>query len=213
MTLGVMHLWQRDYEAATAHFDEFNRDHPQHASCIYAMSGTAKWCLDGAREAVNTWEAGVDCEYADVGLGVTIPLLLFFASVFEPQLCFKNETQKLLGLKCDDSRSRTWPGPLAHFILAHINEGQLRSECSDKTHGSVASRHLQADFYAGVIEYQKGNAAEFNDRVARISNVSWDDFDIDRNSFIRKLWTPEFYLARHEAFQVKDRAKATGSSR
>src|SRR5947209_1450522 len=107
--LGIAHLWVRDYTTASAHFGGVISKYPKHAAIFYGMAGVAQWCLNDRRTAVAQWRAGLHCDFADGAGGITIPLLLFFASVVAPKACSRAEAEDLLIERANDPRVRVWP--------------------------------------------------------------------------------------------------------
>src|SRR5262249_45982368 len=158
----------------------------------------AKWCLDDQAGAIEYWYDGVDCRFADAGLGIILPLLLLFASTVKPDLFSKTKAEGLLLRRANDPRARTWPGPLAKFVLEQMDESQLRNECAYPMDDEAALRHMRADFYIGVVEYRRGNQYGFLQKMQQASRLTWEDFDASRDRFLARIWREEFFLARHE---------------
>lgn len=87
MELGIALLWLRKYASAWEHFCSLIDADPQRCGdADYGMAGVAKWCLGETEQSIVYWRAGLKAKYArTAGLGVTMPLLLFFASVVNLQ--------------------------------------------------------------------------------------------------------------------------------
>jgi len=200
MELGACYLWLKDYSAAWHHFSEFNATYPQFASTTYAMAGVAQWCLNTPHEAVRQWHEGLQCGYADAAGGAQLPLLLFFASIVEPEIFPRTEAERLLAERADDPRAHYWPGPLTAFILRRISEEELRAQCYDERYDDETTlRHWMTDFYCGVLALADGNREQFQHAMQKTGAMSWEDFDASEDLFLSKLWSEEFFLARHEA--------------
>jgi tetratricopeptide (TPR) repeat protein len=198
MELGVAYLWLGDYSAAFEHFQSANDQNPKRASTYYGMAGVAKWCQDEPDVAIQQWRDGLDCEYSDWA-AVTLPLLLYFAALAQPKLILISEVEYLLRCRVEDPRARTWPGPLAHFVVGQIDETTLRRECQAGTAAEAVGRHWRADFYVGALKLGLRDFVGFRSAMEMVADVTWDDFDNHVKIFLHKLWCGELYLARHFA--------------
>ena len=204
MDLGVAYLWLGRYQAAFTHFEEFNRKPPRYA-ITFGMAGAAKWCLSQPEEAVDQWQAGLKCDFADSGgAGIKIPLLLFFASITRPALFPTARVERLLQERSQEPRAAIWPGPLAKFVLGQHSDDQLRQECERhvERYGNDETPYWHSDFYKGVLAAKKGDAAHFSDAMKRAAQLTWADFDNRQAEFYAKVWQEEFFLARHESSSV-----------
>jgi hypothetical protein len=200
LELGAGYLWLKDFESAQQHFDAFNERFPKFAHNPYDMAGVASWCLGKRQEAVTRWDEGLDVEFADSGYGIKPVLLLFFASVIDPNLHSMLVVKDLLRDRLRDPRTSRWPGPLAEFVLGRIDSASVRRSGVDSMHEDSTLLHVwQTDFWSAVIERSRGNESAYHSAMEKCGNLSWDDFDQCRDLFIHKLWSPEFYLARYEA--------------
>jgi hypothetical protein len=203
MELGVAYLWLKEYAAAWEHFSNFNRQFPHHADCTYGMAGTAKWCLNEPEAAIHEWCDGLEVEFADWAGGMKVPLLLFFASVVKPRVYTRKEAETVLTKRVRDPRAQMWPGPLAEFVLDRIDENCLRELAYDEKHQEETMlNRWSADFFTGVKERSRGNVDRFRQSMERVGMTSWKEFDNQERIFLGKLWSEEFFLARHEAQSV-----------
>jgi len=200
MELGVAYLWIENFRSAFDHFDFVDQRYPRHAHCTYDMAGTALWCMGNRDEAVDQWQRGLDVDYADLGYGFQPPLLLYFASVVQPELFSRNEAKSLLAKRLDDPRANRWPAPLAEFVIGRIDYDALQRLGVDKNDKNWTAFHYwRADFWRGVLELEQGNDVCYRELMRQTANVSWAEYDRDNRVFLGKLWCPEFFLARHEA--------------
>ena len=209
MELGIGYLWLKDYQSAISHFDRFNEQYPNHIDSTYEMAGVAYWCLGHPARAVEQWREGLSVAYGDsAGLSIKPSLLLLFASVIAPELYSRENAMSLLANKSDDARCEEWP--LVPFVLGKIDESELRAKCDVKTiwhkdprrEEERRFREWQADFWTGVMALSRGEKERYFAIMNKVGNLTWDDFDENRNLFLSKLWKPEFFLARHEEEQV-----------
>jgi hypothetical protein len=201
MELGVAYLWIKDYDAAFAHFQSVNEARPKHASVFYGMAGVAKWCLGDAVAAVGCWNAGLTCRYADAAGGARLPLLLFCASVLTPNVVSESETRRLLAKHADDQRARNWPGPLLDLALRRITPDELMGKCIGVDRDDKDWRRWLAQYCAALSRATLRDAASSDDAVRHTGSASWDEFDSRRRLFLTRLWSEEFYIARHECFE------------
>lgn len=202
MELGVAYLWVHDYQAAWEHFNAANQRKPRHSAAYYGMAGAAKWCLDKPEAAVREWQEGLRCQYADAAGGARMPLLLFFASAVTPNLIARTDAEKLLLIRANDRRVRYWPGPVVEVMLGRIDEDQLRKHCAGVNDADTANRHWLSDFYLGVVALSRGDAAHFNEAVRKTADLTWTDFDRNRQSFLGRMWHEEFFIARHQVSEA-----------
>ena len=209
MELGVGYLWVKNYQAAWEHFYDVNQKDPNHHAIFYGMAGVAKWCMNEPEESVRQWCSGLNCRYADGAGGVQLPLLLFDASVFKPEVYPRAEAEKLLTVRANDRRVKNWPGPVAEFLLGRIDEGGLRSKCAGLNEGDTFMRHWLADFYIGILEHTHGNMQCFQKMIHKTAETSDDDFDSTKKQYLGKVWDAEFFIAYHESFGDRDMIKET----
>lgn len=204
--LGAAYLWLGRYSDAAKNFDRFNEQFPNQHTSTYEMAGVAKWCLNEHQTAIREWRQGLHCDYADTaGLGINSSLLLFFASIFAPGTVSRSEVEEILEQKAADPRSEEMP--LVQFVLGEIQEQQLREKCdlsifdrTDKRYAEdIEERHWRADFWLGVLEYDRGNDSRAKELFRNVGHLTWDDYDRNSDTFLTKLWAPEFFLARHQA--------------
>ena len=202
MELGVAYLWIGEFQAAFDHFNDFNRNHPHHATVTYGMAGAAKWCLGKPAEAIDEWRSGLDCEFADAGgAGVRLPMLLLVASAVNPPVFRRSEAEDLLRARSADRRATIWPGPLARYLVGAISTDELRAACVWKGGDNAETnlRRWQCDFYAGVALAIRGDRIGYLDSMRAASRLSWIDFDERQREFLSKVWREELFLARHES--------------
>jgi lipoprotein NlpI len=201
MRLGVAYLWAEDYRSAWEHFLRVNEQYPKHADDFYAMAGAAQWCLGKPCDGVNQWTEGLACQYTDWAR-VTLPLLLYFASVVKPSTFSLDHAKRLLTNRAKDDRIQKWPGPIAQFVLDQLDEDGLRRNCEGFNDRDTALRNWKADFYLAVVEHARGNVERYSQLLQKCTTMSDDEFATKRDTFLGKLWAPEFFLARHELSRI-----------
>ena len=199
MELGVAYLFVQRYEAAWSHFSAAIKSYLRSMSSFYGMAGTSKWCLGEFDQAVGTWRDGLRAHYADTaGLGIQMPLLLLMASTLKPAIFDETAAKKILKTKAEDSRIRTWRGPLASWILGDISDSELRDNCSGDNEPDTQNRHWIVEFYFGIRQKARDDQAEFLETMRRLTDISRQEWSNER-FFLSRMWSEEFFIARHEA--------------
>ncbi len=198
MELGVAYLWIEDYRAASHHFLTAIQEQPVVGDTFYAMAGAAAWCMRKPREAIARWTDGLSCAYTDWAGGVTLPLLLFFASVVRNGVFSQREAKEILSRRLSSPLAETWPAGLAEFVLGRINliEARRKYECLSEGDEPVCEWWTQ--FYVGVLAFGHGNLPQYVERMRATAETCDDDFDSSKGQFLGKLWHAEFFIARYE---------------
>src|SRR5262249_3215657 len=143
------------------------------------------------------WREGLACEFVDVAGGVTLPLLLYHASVLEPTVFPRDEAVQLLETRADDGRASIWPGPVAAYLLDWVHEADLRSECEGDDKSDTAIRNWMAEFYLATHDRARGDDSRFAELMQRTATTTDCDFDPKMPDFLTKQWHYELFLARH----------------
>jgi hypothetical protein len=200
MELGNAYLFVRDYQAAWEHFDEFNRSGHSSADVFLAMAGTAQWCMNLANDAVATWHVGVSAEYTDLAGGITTPLLLYFASSVQSDQFsgMREEILELLRSRVQSRFAKRWPGPIAEYSVGHIDETALQARWESEGDAGSAFYRWWSSFYIGLRELEAGRTREWSAVLRNMLDMSNPEWSNERY-FLRCVWRPEFFLARHEA--------------
>lgn len=202
MALGEAYLWLKDYRAARGHFLAAIDQQFIIADCYYGMAGTASWCLRDREKAVLQWREGLKCGYTDAAGGITLPLLLFFASAANPGLVAGEEVRQELDRRLRRHWARNWPAPLGQFVLGRIDHeeafrGYPRYPQQPEAHLQLA--RWQINFYVAVLENAKGNKARYRELMRAAAETTVEDFDPKNELYLGKVHYPEFFLARYEA--------------
>jgi hypothetical protein len=130
----------------------------------FLMIGLGCW-LEGRRaEAVDAWRGATSAKYTDAAGGVEEHLLTFYAAVRSGNEPLRKKTERRLEAKT--KRSRSWPGPLAEFVVGKLTEQELLSRVSSNP--ILRIRHIcQAEFYIGVMRLARGDEGSFFDSMRR----------------------------------------------
>ena len=199
MELGVALLWLGRYTQAWEHFCSRIRIDPHSGDNDFGMAGVAKWCLGEPKDAVTEWRAGLKAKYARAsGLGVRMPLLLFFASVIEPEAFDGDLAKELLAEKTKDLRIRNWPGPIAKFVLGQIDESELQKHCRGTNDEETRDRQWLVEFYRSLIGLKQGTIPAFKNSMRKLTDVNQSEWQ-DETVLLSRIWNEEYFLARHEA--------------
>jgi len=114
----------------------------------------------------------------------------------------RSEAEKLLTKKANHHLIQNWPGPLAEFVLGRIDKESLRCKCQGSDDVETNLNHWLADFYLSLLALSNGDDLTWTELVRKTSDTSraeWSSHDF----FLGCVWNEEFFLARHEAREVK----------
>ena len=199
MELGVAYLWLYQYQQAWEHFREAIETFQIKGDGFYGMAGVAKWCLGQPGEAVSQWRAGLEAKYARAsGLGVTMPLLLFFASVVKSDVSEQSSARKLLLQKANDARINYWPGPLVKLVLDQINQSEFQRHCRAESPKVARDREWVTEFYKSVMCFEQVGKSTFQKSMGKLANTTQPEWQ-QEEVLLTRIWSEEFFLARHEA--------------
>ena len=147
MSLGIAYLWLHEYQSAWSHFRNALETRGAKGDVYFGMAGVAMWCLDRPSDAVAEWRAGVKANYArGGGLNITMPLLLFFASIIKPEVFEIRSAKELMVKKTNDTRIENWPGPIASWLLRQITEEEFQGHCNGTDAKNALNRKWLAEF-------------------------------------------------------------------
>ena len=200
MELGVAHLWLYQYQQAWEHFSETIKEFRMRGDAFYGMAGVAKWCLEEPSEAVSQWRAGLGANYARAsGLGIRMPLLLFFASVLRPEISDRAVAKELMLEKVKDPRITTWPGPIAQLVLGQISDGDLQDQCRGNSQQDTrGGQRWLAEFYRSLIGPEQWTLSVFKEFARQLTDTHQPEWR-DEDFLLSRIWNEEFFLARHAA--------------
>jgi tetratricopeptide (TPR) repeat protein len=204
MELGVAYLWTEDYSLAAAHFNNAIRQFPRSMSSFYGMAGAAQWCIGEYPAAVDFWREGLNTEYVDAaGLGASLPLLLFVASILVPDVFPRTRAEGILVEKAKDQRAARWPGTLLRFVLDPNSPQDTLALVSTSKEFEKKHRDWVIRFYRHILKFDEGSLTpmqlkEVMQSLADTSQPSCSDDDY----FLSLMWNEEFFIARHIAQSV-----------
>jgi len=201
-SLGAAYMWSGDYQSALTHFEEqirakLHRNPPSDA--VYGMAGAAAWCLGEEKAALKYWRQGTSPGYAEAGANSRTSLLLYAASVLEPDTLPIEVPEKLLREKASHWRVKNWPGPVAQYVIDAATEEEVETKAvyRDCDLSFPNSKSWQFDFY----KLLKASASAGNRRhtlqngLLHLVNVKGSEY-VAGKKFFYFLRLEEFYLAR-----------------
>src|SRR5439155_4242302 len=121
---------------------------------LLELAGAARW-LAGEREpAVERWLAALDAPYEGPASRVKPPALLIYAGKRIGDERYVLRGTRLLSKGWKPKIQRIWPGPVAGFLLGHIDETSFLEE--GYTDPELEARRLaSAHFWAALKQPQK----------------------------------------------------------
>lgn len=90
-----------------------------------------------------------------------------------------------------------YPGLLGRVALGELGKTealQFAAECDP--HG-VQQHQWEVAFWESVHFLVTGRKQAFLEEMDLVANINWEDFDKDEATFINRIWSSEFFLARH----------------
>jgi len=130
-SLGAAYMWAGDFQSALAHFQKQIQSPPPQRSpgdLEFGMAGSAAWCLGDTKLAIQYWRKGTEAAYAVGGANTRTALLLYFAAIMNPETFSIPAARELLAEKANHWRIKSWPGPIAEFVLGTRSEEAARQE-------------------------------------------------------------------------------------
>ena len=121
---------------------------------LLELAGAARW-LAGEREAaVERWVRALDAGYEGPAGRLKPPALLIYAGTRLGDERYVLRGTRLLAKSWKPKVSRIWPGPVAGFLLGHVEEKSLLEE--GYTDPDLESRRLSsAHFWAALKNPEK----------------------------------------------------------
>ena len=167
--------------------------------------GGLEWILGQREEAMLTFKSGVDgildgsIQFGDMAGGMSHGLLLWFTGMCIPDRGAADYAHNFLLKLCKHSKSKSWPGPIGHFILGRKGQDDVLSAACEtptpldkaiavaKTDLLVRRHLVQALFYFAVKHRAEGREEEYRKEMKRCAYLE--------NPIIEIEW----FLAKHEA--------------
>jgi tetratricopeptide (TPR) repeat protein len=143
----------------------------QQSGTMLEFAGAARW-LAGEREtAAERWIAALDAGHDGPAGAVKPPALLLYAGLRIPDERYALRGRRLLGKLWKPKLSRVWPGPVAGFLLGHLEEERFLEDGYDDP-DLEARRLTGARFWAGVNAADPAVARKHFEESAAIEGAS-----------------------------------------
>jgi len=195
--IGVTYMWLGEWQRAWEHFRGFIENSSTSTDVMAKFAGVAKWCAGDRVLAIQQWKLGLDADYTDPSGGVTIPLHLYFAAAACPTMLSIAEMDSLIRQPTREQIGVGYPGLLARVALGELSSaGALREAQETDPHGS-RQHPWKIAFWEGVHQLASGNKHRFLKQMSVVADLDWEDFDRSQPDFIDRIWSSEFFLARH----------------
>lgn len=194
--VGVAFMWLGRWESAANHFREFAKRRTHSTDVLPKFAGTALWCAGQCESAIEEWKQGLGADYTDASGGVTIPLHLYFAAVACPTLLTTAEAERQLHRALAQPKVE-YPALLARVALGGLGKAEALQTAAACDPNGTQVHPWKLAFWEGVRFLASGKKQDFLREMDFVANVDWGDFDRDESNFIDRLWSSEFFLARH----------------
>lgn len=133
------------------------------------LAGAARWLAGEREQAVERWISALEAGYDGPAARLKPPALLIYAGTRMSDQRYVLRGTRLLAKGFRPKVQRIWPGPVASFLLGHLD---ARTFLEDG-HGDAdleARRLASAHFWAALKDPQ--NAPEHNQAAARSEGAS-----------------------------------------
>ena len=178
--LGQAFLFSGQLDKAVPILDEWAGLRQPRMEYAYILSGTVRWLRDEIKEACRIWTDGLDCDYRDASGGVSVALLLYFASVVFPDCQSSNKAAKLLKKSLKSHRATNWPGQVAHFLLGQLSKDDLFHSARHADNELDLNKRVGcAEFYSGVHFHTKKKRADLNGSLCRSLNMDSSKYTVE----------------------------------
>jgi hypothetical protein len=195
--VGVTYMWLGEWQLAWDHFREVIERGSKTTDIFPKFAGTAKWCAGHRECAIQHWELGLGAGYTDASGGITIPLHLYFAAAACPTLLCITDMGSLIRRSVQANVGAGYPRLLGRVALGELSVADALREAKESDPNGIREHPWKIAYWEGVHQLASGNEQGFLKEVAFVANLDWETFDRCPASFIRRLWSSEFFLARH----------------
>ena len=143
----------------------------QESATMLEFAGTARW-LSGERGAgAERWIAALDAAHDGPAGGVKPPALLLFAGLRIPDERYVLRGRRLLAKLWKPKIARVWPGPVAGYLLGHVDEQSFIEDGYEDP--DLETRRLaSALFWAGVHAKDAARARKHFEQSAALEGAS-----------------------------------------
>jgi hypothetical protein len=166
---GLALLELRRFEEAARVFEE--AEGAQESGTMLEFAGAARWLSGDRTQAADRWIAALDAGHEGPAGGVKPPALLYYAGLRMPDDRYVLRGKRLLGKLWKPKIARVWPGPVAGYLLGHVEE-RLFVEDGYEDPDLEARRSTSALFWAGVNTGDAAAARKYFEASAAIEGRS-----------------------------------------
>ncbi|HWE24707.1 MAG TPA: hypothetical protein VG496_12290 [Myxococcales bacterium] len=166
---GLALLELRRYSEAARVFEE--AEGAQESATMLEFAGAARWLCGERAAAAERWIAALDAGQEGAAGGVKPPALLLYAGLRIPDDRYVLRGKRLLGKVWKPKIARVWPGPVAGYLLGHVEEERFLEDGYEDP-DLEARRSASALFWAGVNASEKAAARKYFEASAAIEGAS-----------------------------------------
>ena len=82
--------------------------------------------------------------------------------------------------------------------LGEVGESELQNALLKRDDSQIHSRQWLIEFYRAIINHEEGDHREFLKTMQKLTDVTRPEWS-DHRFFLARMWSEEFFIARHEA--------------
>jgi lipoprotein NlpI len=158
----------------------------------FTMAGVTLWWLQRPREAVSFWRNALTAKYTDAAGGVVVPALLYFAALRLADTALASEARTWLRKRWKPQLLRTWPGPVAGYLLNKVDEETFLINQTFLQPILEARRLCQAHFWVAARHYEHNNSHTY---IQYLHQAVRDESSPEGQSVLLEA---EYWLAKAE---------------
>jgi hypothetical protein len=166
---GLALLELRRFEEAARVFEE--AEGAQESATMLEFAGAARWLCGDRAAAAERWIAALDAPHEGPAGTVKPPALLYYAGLRLPDERYVLRGKRLLGKIWKPKIARVWPGPVAGYLLGHVEEQSFLEDGYDDP-DLEARRSASALFWAGVNARDAAAGRKYFEASASIEGAS-----------------------------------------
>jgi hypothetical protein len=166
---GLALLELRRFDEAARVFEE--AEGAQESATMLEFAGAARWLSGERTVAAVRWIAALDAPHEGPAGGVKPPALLYYAGLRIPDERYVLRGKRLLGKLWKPKIARVWPGPVAGYLLGHVEEEPFLEDGYEDP-DLESRRSASALFWAGVNARDTAAARKFFEASAAIEGAS-----------------------------------------
>jgi hypothetical protein len=166
---GLALLELRRFDEAARVFEE--AEGAQESATMLEFAGAARWLCGERAVAAERWIAALDAPHEGPAGGVKPPALVYYAGLRIPDERYVLRGKRLLGKIWKPKIARVWPGPVAGYLLGHVEEQSFLEDGYDDP-DLEARRSASALFWVGMNARDAAAARKYFEASASIEGAS-----------------------------------------